>query len=151
MLNSDRRGSRCVWTFTLRDSEHDTINVTVWGTEEYVNKLVAAFHIGSVVDVINAKVLVRKINDRNDMFVPSVTSSYTLTINEGAALIQDHDGADQAEYQALLQLPTRNVSTLRSLKSIIDNIEAMTNQFVDIILVVTFVSIFFVFFRIFIG
>lgn len=41
-------GERAVWTFTLRDSEEDFINVTVWGTVEFVKKLVATFRIGTV-------------------------------------------------------------------------------------------------------
>lgn len=41
-------GERSVWTFTLRDSEEDFINVTVWGSTEFVKKLSSMFNIGSV-------------------------------------------------------------------------------------------------------
>jgi len=45
IVNTSERG---VWTFTLRDSEEDFINVTVWGSTEYVKKLSSTFIIGSV-------------------------------------------------------------------------------------------------------
>jgi len=41
-------GERSVWQFTLRDSEKDFINVTVWGSTEFVRKLSSTFNIGSV-------------------------------------------------------------------------------------------------------
>lgn len=41
-------GERGVWTFTLRDSEEDAINVTVWGSVQFVKKLSSDYHIGSV-------------------------------------------------------------------------------------------------------
>lgn len=45
-------GERGVWTFTLRDSEEDFINVTVWGSTEFVKKLSTTFTIGSVGEYI---------------------------------------------------------------------------------------------------
>lgn len=47
-LISVNHGDRGVWTFTLRDSEKDFINVTVWGSTQFVKRLTSQFHIGSV-------------------------------------------------------------------------------------------------------
>lgn len=135
-----------MWTFTLRDSENDTINVTVWGSVQYVNNLAKMFQIGSVVDVINPKVIARKIGDKNEIFVPTVSSPYSLTVNENAALIQEHEYSDRSDYEALLNLPIRNISNLRCLSSIMENLEALLNQFVDVVLVVTFVRFIFIIF-----
>ena len=46
--STDRGGTRSVWSFTLRDSDEDFINVTVWGGVEYIEKMVTNFHVGSV-------------------------------------------------------------------------------------------------------
>lgn len=46
------RGIRGVWTFTLRDSEEDFINVTVWGSVEFIEGLTQTFHIGSIGEYI---------------------------------------------------------------------------------------------------
>lgn len=48
ILISVNNGNRGVWTFTLRDSEEDSINVTVWGSEQFVRRLSSNFRIGSV-------------------------------------------------------------------------------------------------------
>lgn len=44
--------SRAVWNFTLRDTIDDFINVTVWGSVDYINKLFTTFHIGSIGECI---------------------------------------------------------------------------------------------------
>ncbi|XP_076756999.1 meiosis specific with OB domains hold'em [Xylocopa sonorina] len=134
------KGSRGVWTFTLRDSEEDSINVTVWGTEQFVKKLSSAFHIGTVVEVINPKVTERRLEDRNELFVPQVSSPCSLTVNEGNALVQSHDAPTRATYEPLLMLPIKNLTELRTLQSIFENLEALRDQYVDVLVVVTFIS-----------
>ncbi|XP_014612711.1 PREDICTED: meiosis-specific with OB domain-containing protein [Polistes canadensis] len=133
-------GERAVWTFTLRDSEEDFINVTVWGTVEYVKKLVTAFHIGSIVEVINAKILARHIEDKDEIFVPFVSIPYKLIVNEGVALIQNHYAPVHDTYEKLLTIPTKSAERLQTLKSILEQIENLCDQYVDILVVVTFVS-----------
>ncbi|XP_053982758.1 meiosis-specific with OB domain-containing protein isoform X2 [Hylaeus volcanicus] len=132
-------GERGVWTFMLRDSKEYSINVTVWGSVQYVTKLSSEFHIGSVVEVINPKVMERRPDDRNELFVPSATSSCSLTVNEGNALVQSHDAPTRAMYEPLLRLPIKNPTELRSLKSIFENLETLRDQYVDVLVVVTFV------------
>ncbi|XP_070529514.1 meiosis-specific with OB domain-containing protein isoform X2 [Cardiocondyla obscurior] len=133
-------GKRSVWTFTLRDSEEDFINVTVWGSTEFVKKLSTAFTIGSVVEVISAKIVRRNTNDRNEAFMPSTSSPFALIVNEGAALIQNHDAPTHEQYKELLTRPTKSVSSAKSLKVILDNIEALCDRFVDLLVVVTFIA-----------
>ena len=41
-------GERAVWTFTLRDSPDDFINVTVWGSKEYINSSFKVYKVGTV-------------------------------------------------------------------------------------------------------
>ncbi|KAG8037405.1 hypothetical protein G9C98_005615 [Cotesia typhae] len=138
--DKNRSGQRSVWTITLRDSIQSTINATIWGTTEFINKLSATYRIGSVIDVINAKVQERKPNDKNEAFLPSVSSPCCLIINEGASLIQNHDGADREEYEGLLSVPTKSLSNVKSLQYIMENMEALINQYLDIIVVVTFIG-----------
>ncbi|KAK9300973.1 hypothetical protein QLX08_006472 [Tetragonisca angustula] len=133
-------GDRGVWTFTLRDSEEDSINVTVWGSEQFVRRLSSNFRIGSLVEVINPKVLERRPDDRSEIFVPSVSSTCSLTVNEGNALVQIHDAPTRAKYEPLLMLPIKKLTGLRTLKSISENLEALRDQYVDVLTVVTFVS-----------
>ena len=39
---------RCVWSFTLRDSPSDLINVTMWGLVNSVKDLYTKFNVGDV-------------------------------------------------------------------------------------------------------
>ncbi|EZA55018.1 hypothetical protein X777_04482 [Ooceraea biroi] len=133
------KGERSVWAFTLRDSDEDFINVTVWGSTEFVKKLSSTFTIGSVVEVISAKIAKRQPHDKDERFVPSTSSPYSLIVNEGAAVIQCHDAPTRQQYVSLLTRPVKSVTFAKSLKAILDNIEALCDRFVDLLVVVTFV------------
>ncbi|TGZ49495.1 meiosis-specific with OB domain-containing protein [Temnothorax longispinosus] len=133
-------GERSVWTFTLRDSEEDFINVTVWGGTEFVKKLSTTFNIGSVVEVISAKIVKRNSNDKNEQFLPSTSSPFALIVNEGTALVQNHDAPTRKGYEDLLTRPVKSVTSAKSLKTILDNIEALCDRFVDLLVVVTFIA-----------
>ncbi|KAH0951352.1 hypothetical protein HN011_005102 [Eciton burchellii] len=133
-------GERSVWTFTLRDSDEDFINVTVWGSTEYIKKLSFTFNIGCVVEVISAKIVKRQPHDKNEQFMPSTSSPYALTVNEGTGLIQHHDAPTREQYMSLLTRPVKSVTSAKNLKTILDNIEALCDRFVDLLVVVTFVA-----------
>ncbi|XP_017878383.1 meiosis-specific with OB domain-containing protein [Ceratina calcarata] len=133
-------GDRGVWSFTLRGSDEDSINVTVWGSTAYVGNLSSTFRIGSIVELINPKVIERSPEDRNESFVPWVSSPCSLTINEGTALIQNHDAPSRADYEPLLAIPIRNLTGLRTLNSIFENLEELCDQYVDVLVIVTFIS-----------
>ncbi|XP_015605437.1 meiosis-specific with OB domain-containing protein isoform X2 [Cephus cinctus] len=129
-------GQSSVWSFTMRDSEIDFINVTVWGSANYINKLFSTFHLGNVVEIINPKVIERRPDDRNEQFVPSVSNPYTLTVNEGVAHIQAHESPKIIFYKNLLRLPTKNVERVQRLCNIIKSIEELEGQYVDILVIV---------------
>ncbi|KAF3422653.1 hypothetical protein E2986_10080 [Frieseomelitta varia] len=93
----------------------------------------------NTVEVINPKVLERRPDDKSEIFVPSVTSTCSLTVNEGNALVQIHDAPTRAKYEPLLMLPIKKLTGLRTLKSISENLEALRDQYVDVLVVVTFV------------
>ncbi|XP_058788733.1 meiosis-specific with OB domain-containing protein [Phymastichus coffea] len=132
--------SRAVWNFTLRDTIDDFINVAVWGTVDYINKLFTTFHIGSIVEVINAKITERKPDDPNEVYVPTVSSPYTLTLSQNSSLIQMHTSPASQFFQNLLHLPTKDPAGTITLAYILENNEMLKNQFVDVLVGVTFVS-----------
>lgn len=94
--------------------------------------------LSASVEVISAKIV--KCNDRNAQFVPATSSPFTLIVNEGAALVQNHDAPTCEQYKGLLTQPVKSVTSAKSLKAISDNIEALCDRFVDLLVVVTFVS-----------
>lgn len=90
--------------------------------------------------MISAKIVKRQPHDKNEQFVPSTSSPYALIVNEGTALVQHHDAPTGEQYMSLLTRPVKNVNSAKSLKDILDNIEALCDRFVDLLVVVTFVS-----------
>jgi len=93
-----------------------------------------------IVEVISAKIVKRNPNDKNKQFVPSTSSPFALIVNEGTALVQKHDAPTHEQYKDLLTRPVKSVTSAKSLKTILDNIEALCDRFVDLLVVVTFVS-----------
>ena len=93
-------------------------------------------------EVINAKISDRKPDDPNDIYVPEVTSPYVLTLNQNSSLIKLHDSPAAARYQGLFRIPTKNPAGALTLAYILDNLENLSKQFVDVLVVVTFVSSF---------
>ncbi|XP_014468162.1 PREDICTED: meiosis-specific with OB domain-containing protein isoform X2 [Dinoponera quadriceps] len=91
-------------------------------------------------EVISAKIVKRQANDRNEEFVPSTSSPFVLIVNEGAAIIQHHDAPTREQYASLLTRPVKSVGSAKSLKTILENIEALCDRFVDLFVVVTFVA-----------
>lgn len=92
-----------------------------------------------IVEVISAKIVKRQLNDRNEQFVPSTTSPFVLTVNEGAAIIQYHDAPTREQYTSLLTRPLKSIKSVKNLKLILDNIDALCDRFIDLFVVVTFV------------
>lgn len=72
--------------------------------------------------------------------MPSTSSPFALVVNEGAALVQNHDAPTREQYKDLLTRPVKSVTSVKSLKVILNNIEALCDRFVDLLVVVTFVS-----------
>lgn len=89
--------------------------------------------------MINAKIIARQAEDRDEMFVPLVSIPFKLIVNEGIALIQKHDAPTQHTYEKLLTIPTRSVKSLQTLKFLLQQIDNLCDQYVDILIVITFV------------
>ena len=74
------------------------------------------------------------------MYVPSVTSPLTLTLTQSSSLMQMHNSPAAQRYLKLLHIPTKNPAGACDLAYIIHNINELKNEFVDVIVAVTFVS-----------
>ncbi|XP_040168849.1 meiosis-specific with OB domain-containing protein [Anopheles arabiensis] len=101
--------ARGVLTLTLRDSNRDTINCTVWGKADTIIHYDGAFAIGDVIDV-NRPQVAASMFGRSEQYSPTVTSPYCLTVNDQTvqgAQITRHDGPAQElqRFRALLRVP----------------------------------------------
>ncbi|KAJ8934928.1 hypothetical protein NQ314_013087 [Rhamnusium bicolor] len=123
-----------VWNFTLRDSPQDYINVTYWSSSEAVFQANDKFHTGDIVEIINPKIIIRKINDYGEQFRPMVTSPYGLSLSEKSAIVK-HDG-DPRHYVNLLRYPTKPVAGFLPIRDIHNSGDFMKDTNVDILAVV---------------
>ncbi|XP_048509838.1 meiosis-specific with OB domain-containing protein [Athalia rosae] len=133
-------GERGVWNFTIRDSEVDFANVTVWGSSEYVEGLFVNFRIGHVVELINPKVTLRRRDDRSEMFVPLVSSQFNITLNQGVSDMHTHNSPDRSKYVSLLALPTKNPTQIRSLDIVLKTLDQLKDQHIDIMVILMSMS-----------
>ncbi|KAJ8917450.1 hypothetical protein NQ315_005497 [Exocentrus adspersus] len=122
---------RGVWSFTLRDSPQDYINVTYWNSSEVVFQANDKFHTGDVVEVINPRIIIRKINDYSEQFRPMVTSPFGLSLNERSSIIK-HDG-DPRRYLTLLRYPTKPVAGFMAIRDVHNNGANIKDTHVDIL------------------
>ncbi|XP_014278474.1 meiosis-specific with OB domain-containing protein [Halyomorpha halys] len=136
-FKSKKDGSdRGVMGFTLRDSPADYINVTVWGSKIFVDNFNACYRVGDVVDLINTKVIMRKPEDRTDIFQPPVTSCMELVFNELQSEISPHDLEDCLDYIKILHLPTKPPGNFLNLADIKANGKLFNGQYVNILVAV---------------
>uniref|UniRef100_A0AAG5DUE5 MEIOB-like N-terminal domain-containing protein n=1 Tax=Anopheles atroparvus TaxID=41427 RepID=A0AAG5DUE5_ANOAO len=105
---TDRKSlvARGVLTLTLRDSDRDTINCTIWGKADSIAHYDNSFEVGDVVDVHKPQVS-STMYCRSEQYSPTVTSLYGLTINEQSPSSQiiHHEGTHLQTLKSLLKVP----------------------------------------------
>ncbi|XP_044733572.1 meiosis-specific with OB domain-containing protein [Chrysoperla carnea] len=132
-FSSLTKAERAVWSFTLRDSAQDTINVTCWGSVTYIQTLHDSFHIGDVVDIIKAQIRIRSPGERSESFQPVVNSPFALVYNEGQSQLQFHDGDNINYYTSMMQIPSKKISGTCSLYDIQNSATSMSGVNVDLL------------------
>ncbi|KXJ84433.1 hypothetical protein RP20_CCG008952 [Aedes albopictus] len=128
--------SRGVLTLTIRDSDRDTINCTVWGSQLMIDSYDGMFHIGDVVNVTNPKVL-PSAQDRGEQFNPRSTSQWSLSLGEnGDSGIKLYEGAALEQFRKLVTVATVLSSDTYPLADIASGGQSITGQNVNVLVVV---------------
>ncbi|XP_047993764.1 meiosis-specific with OB domain-containing protein isoform X1 [Leguminivora glycinivorella] len=127
--NGDSRG---VMGFVMRDSEVDTINVDVWGSEYFALTFYERFLVGDVVEISQPKICVKS---GNDEYRPLVTSPFELVLNEGTSDVCIHTGDSFASFLPLLHIPSKPPSGYYGLGEVLKLPEG-DNVYVDLLVVV---------------
>ncbi|XP_068618665.1 meiosis-specific with OB domain-containing protein [Battus philenor] len=126
--------SRGVLSFTLRDSEIDTINVDVWGSEYFVITFYERFFVGDVVEISSAKIMLK--SGDNETFRPQVSSPFFLSINEGSSDVSIFDGDTFSSYLPLLHIPSKVSAGYCGLAEVMKFTEGNDTIYVDLLVVV---------------
>nr|XP_026486781.1 meiosis-specific with OB domain-containing protein-like [Vanessa tameamea] len=129
--NGETRG---VMSFTLRDSDIDTINVDVWGSEYFVITFYERFLVGDVVEISSPKICVK--NGNNETYRPQVSSPFYLSLNEGQSEVSIFDGDTIGMYLPLLHIPTKPSAGYCGLSEVVKFQEQNGDMYVDLLVVV---------------
>ncbi|XP_058061169.1 protein hold'em [Anopheles bellator] len=112
-ITAEHGSARGVLTLTLRDSDRDTINCTVWGTSDTMLRYEETIRIGTVVELHRPQIAAT-VYGRSEQYAPRVSSRYCLTVNDQSAeAIVVHTGEQVPLLRSLLHVPAvRPVETI---------------------------------------
>ncbi|XP_053606442.1 meiosis-specific with OB domain-containing protein-like [Plodia interpunctella] len=133
--NGETRG---ITNFTMRDSNVDTINIDVWGSEYYVITIYERFLVGDVVEISSPKICVKGID--NEIYRPQVSSPFYLSLSEGMSEVTLYSGDTYSSYLPLLHVPTKPAAGYCGIAEILKLQEQSGNVYVDLLVVVKSVS-----------
>eukprot|EP00117_Sycon_ciliatum_P008207 scpid33659/ scgid11011/ Uncharacterized protein C16orf73 homolog len=124
---------RCCFTFTLRDSPVDYINITCWGSSQYINNLSKQFKLNDVVEVRNPQVSTKSNNPNEDKWRPSTPGAFQLSVNENHSAVALYSGWNLGEFSAFAHVPISNNSDYYTLGDIVLAGDRINQQMVNIL------------------
>ncbi|KAI8035283.1 protein hold'em [Drosophila gunungcola] len=134
---------RGVLTLTIRDSPNDLTICKCWGQRACVDEYAAMFHIGHVVDVVDAKVMsLPEAPPGEQRYHPQTTLSSALVVNEGYGYVVRHNSDDSDTIMVLQQLLQRPIKPLAAALKLADvrsglgSPEKMIATYVDLLVAV---------------
>lgn len=117
----------------IRDSRDNFINLTVWGSQEFIADYNSKFTIGHVVNVLNSKLLPVRFDDG---FHPITSSQFELSLNQGAGSLELVEG-DTTWYVNLLNVPLKSQELALTLADIVSTRPSSNSgELVDLCVVV---------------
>lgn len=127
---------RSKFTFTLRDSPSDYINVTCWGSEGHIRKTSDSFKICDVVEVQNAQISSKTGGEQEDRWQPWTPSQYQINASETHSTIGLYSGWDYTEFMALAHVPIRPPNDYYPLGDVLANGQALDGSHINILAIV---------------
>ncbi|MCI4384206.1 hypothetical protein PGIGA_G00036190 [Pangasianodon gigas] len=124
---------RFTFGFTIKDSPDHFINVSSWGTEEYIQGLCSHIKIGDCV-VIENPLVATKDPEKEDRFCPSTPSFYRLLVTEAHSAIRMCTDLDtESRLLSLFHIPVKDSGDFYSLGDITANGRSLDGNFINIL------------------
>ncbi|XP_036385944.1 meiosis-specific with OB domain-containing protein [Megalops cyprinoides] len=126
---------RFTFSFTIKDSPDHFINVSSWGSEDYIHGLSSSFRTGDCVIIENPLVVTKDV-EKEDRFSPSTPSFYRLLVTEthSAVRVCSEMEAD-TKLLALCHLPVKDPRDFYSLGDIVANGQSLNGSVINILAV----------------
>ncbi|XP_030631705.1 meiosis-specific with OB domain-containing protein [Chanos chanos] len=124
---------RFTFGFAIKDSPDHFINVSSWGSEEYIYGLCSHFRIGDCV-IIENPLVVSKDPEKDDRFSPSTPTLYRLLVTETHSKIRMCSDLDtESRLLPLLHVPGKDPRDFYSLGDIVANGQSLDANTINIL------------------
>ncbi|XP_012694401.2 meiosis-specific with OB domain-containing protein [Clupea harengus] len=124
---------RFTFSFTLKDSPDHFINVSSWGSEEYINGLCGSFRTGDCV-VMENPLVAPKDPEKEERYCPSTPSFYRLLMTETHSVIRlCADVEEENRLLPLLHMPVKDPRDFYTLGDINANGQNLDGSVINIL------------------
>uniref|UniRef100_A0A8C5P3G3 Meiosis-specific with OB domain-containing protein n=1 Tax=Jaculus jaculus TaxID=51337 RepID=A0A8C5P3G3_JACJA len=131
---------RYTFSFTIRDSPNHFINVSSWGSEDYIKSLSYSFRIGECVTIENP-LIQRKETEREEKFSPATPSKYKLLLSENHSMVKVYSSYEvDTKLLSLIHLPVKESRDYYSLTDIIANGHSLDGRTINVLAAVKSVA-----------
>ncbi|XP_051023702.1 meiosis-specific with OB domain-containing protein [Acomys russatus] len=124
---------RYTFSFTIRDSPSYFINVSSWGSEDYIRSLSENFKVGECV-IIENPLIQRKETEREEKFSPATPGSYKLLLSENHSVVKVCSPYEvDAKLLSLIHLPVKESQDYYSLADIVANGHSLDGRIINVL------------------
>ncbi|CAO2642219.1 Meiosis-specific with OB domain-containing protein, partial [Lemmus lemmus] len=130
---SDIGSERYTFSFTIRDSPAHFVNVSSWGSEDYIRPLSENFKVGECV-IIENPLIQRKETEREEKFSPATPSNWKLLLSESHSMVKVCSPYEvDTKLLSLIHLPVKESRDYYSLTDIIANGHNLDGRIINVL------------------
>ncbi|XP_076793300.1 meiosis-specific with OB domain-containing protein isoform X2 [Arvicanthis niloticus] len=124
---------RYTFSFTIRDSPNHFVNVSSWGSEDYIRSLSDNFKVGECV-IIENPLIQRKETEREEKFSPATPSNYKLLLSENHSMVKVCSPYEvDTKLLSLIHLPVKESGDYYSLADIVANGHSLDGRIINVL------------------
>nr|XP_021500466.1 meiosis-specific with OB domain-containing protein isoform X1 [Meriones unguiculatus] len=124
---------RYTFSFTIRDSPNHFVNVSAWGSEDYIRSLSESFKIGECV-IIENPLIQRKETEREEKFSPATPSNCKLLLSENHSMVKVCSPYEvDTKLFSLIHLPVKESRDYYSLADIVANGHSLDGRIINVL------------------
>eukprot|EP00731_Ephydatia_muelleri_P029149 Em0020g793a len=120
------------FSFTVRDSPSDYINITCWGSEMHIKKIFQTFKICDVVELRMCQVMTKQ-GEQDEKWKPWTPSQYHVNMSEAHSDVALYSGWDYTDYTSLAHVPLRPPNDYYTLSDILANGTTLEGSHINIL------------------
>ncbi|XP_052614949.1 LOW QUALITY PROTEIN: meiosis-specific with OB domain-containing protein [Peromyscus californicus insignis] len=131
---------RYTFSFTIRDSPDHFVNVSSWGSEDYIRPLSESFKVGECV-IIENPLIQRKETEREEKFSPATPSNWKLLLSENHSMVKVCSPYEvDTKLLSLIHLPVKESRDYYSLTDIVANGHSLDGRIINVLAAVRLVG-----------